>query len=84
MKTELEHGYTLEIYEKVNYGTVKMKYFIDMLDVVTFTNRFARRYIDYSISLIDKTNDIEVYIGCIHKFNVKVARALLEVDLNKY
>lgn len=82
MKTELEHGYTLELYEKFNYGTVKMKYFIDMLDVVTFTNRMARRYIDYCICLIDKTNDIELYSGCIHKFNVKVARALLQFDLN--
>lgn len=84
MKIEDCHGYILELYKKGNYGTVKRKFFVDMLDLVSFTNTKARRYIDYCICLIDKTNDIELYSGCIHKFNVKVTKALLEVDLNKY
>lgn len=82
MKTEFDFGYELEIYEKGNYGTVKRKYFEDMLDLVTFTNTKARRYIGYCINLNDKTNDIEIYSGCIHKFNVLVARALLQLDFN--
>ena len=82
MEIEDCHGYTLEIYKRGNYGTVKRKFFVDMLDVVSFTNTKARRYIDYCINLNDKTNYREVYRGCIHKFNVRVARALLEVDLS--
>lgn len=55
MKTELEHGYTLELYEKFNYGTVKRKYFEDMLDLVTFTNKNARKYnTNYIINVIKK------------------------------
>lgn len=84
MKTEFDFGYELEIYEKGNYGTVKRKYFEDMLDLVTFTNTKARRYIGYCINLNDKTNDREVYSGCIHKFNIKVTKALLQSDLNNY
>ncbi len=49
MKTEFDFGYELEIYEKGNYGTVKRKYFEDMLDLVTFTNKNARTSIEYII-----------------------------------
>jgi len=82
MQIEDCHGYTLELYKKGNYGTVSHKHFVDMLDLVSFTNTKARRYIDYCINLNDKTNDIEIYSGCIHKFNVLVARALLQLDFN--
>ena len=77
--------YTLEIYNKVNYENVKVKCFIDMLDLVSFTNKNAKKYDDCCVKVINETDDNEyVYDGCIHKFNVKVARALLEVDLSKY
>ena len=80
MKIEDCYGYILELYKRGNYGTVKRKFFVDMLDLVSFTNTKARRYIDYCINLTDKTNDIEVYSGCIHVFNRKVDIALMSGD----
>lgn len=84
MEMEDCHGYTLELYKKGNYGTVRHKYFVDMLDLVSFTNIKARRYNDYCINVFDKTNNRELYSGCIHKFNVKVVKALLQSDLINY
>jgi hypothetical protein len=81
MKTELDLGYTLEIYEKGNYGTVKRKYFEDMLDLVTFTNTKARNYnTDYIIDVINKTEFKTRYKGCIHTFNRKVNEILIQGD----
>lgn len=80
MIIELDLGYTLEIYEKGNYGTVKQKYFVDMIDLVTFTNRNARNYsTDYIINVTDKTDNISLYKGCIHAFNIKINKILVFV-----
>ena len=84
MKTELDFGYTLEIYEKGNYGTVKSKFFDDMMDLITFTNTNARKYNGYCINVFDKTKHKEIYKGCIHKFLAKVGKALLLSDINSY
>lgn len=88
MKTEFDFGYELEIYEKGNYGTVKRKYFANILDLVTFTNKNARKYKywnnNYCIDVINKTKYTTAYKGCIHKFNEKIGKALLEFDLNNY
>lgn len=80
MKTELDLGYTLEIYEKGNYGTVKRKYFEDMLDLVTFTNKNARTSIEYIIDVINNTESKTRYKGCIHTFNRKVNEILIQGD----
>ena len=80
MKTELDLGYTLEIYEKGNHGTVKRKYFEDMLDLVTFTNKNARTSIEYIIDVINKTESKTRYKGCIHTFNRKVNEILIQGD----
>lgn len=80
MKTELDFGYTLEIYEKGNYGTVKRKHFADMLDLVTFTNKNAINYsTDYIINVTNKTDDISLYKGYIHDFNIKINKILVFV-----
>lgn len=80
MKKELDFGYSLEIYEKGNYGTVKRKYFIDMLDLVTFTNKHARTYnTNYIIDVINRTGDVRLYKGCIHSFNKGVNEILVFV-----
>jgi hypothetical protein len=80
MKTEFDFGYMLEIYEKGNYGTVKKKHFVDMLDLVTFTNKNARKYnTNYIIDVINKTDDISLYKGCIHTFNIKINKILVFV-----
>lgn len=83
MKTEFDFGYMLEIYEQGNYGTVKKKHFVDMLDLVTFTNKNARKYnINYIIDVINKTNYISLYSGCIHTFNRRVDIALMSGTYN--
>lgn len=80
MKKELDFGYSLEIYEKGNYGTVKRKYFIDMLDLVTFTNKHARTYnTNYIIDVINRTGDVQLYKGCIRSFNKGVNEILVFV-----
>ena len=80
MKTEFDFGYELEIYEKGNYGTVKRKYFVDMIDLVTFTNKNARTSIEYIIEVINKTEFKTRYKGSIHTFNRKVNEILIQGD----
>lgn len=73
--------YTLEIYNKVNYENVKVKFFNDMLDLVSFTNKNARKYDDCYVKVINETDDTEyVYDGCIHVFNRKVNEILIQGD----
>lgn len=84
MKTEFDFGYTLEIYEKGNYGTVKRKYFVDMIDLVTFTNKNARKYnTNYIINVIKKPDFITLYSGCIHTFNRRIEMALIQVTFSR-
>jgi len=80
MKKEFDFGYMLEIYEKNKYyGTVKKKHFVDMLELVTFTNKKARTpNIDYMVNVINQTDFSIVYDGCIYVFNRRVNIALME------
>ena len=84
MKIESNYGYTLEIYKYGNYGTVKHKFFDDMLDLITFINVNARKYNGYCINVFDKTNHKDVYKGCVIKFLAKVGKAFLINDINSY
>lgn len=84
MRIESYYGYSLEIYDKGNYGTVKRKKFIDMIELVTFTFKSELKnhtsIIDITGSIIDikgKSYDKPVYKGCITLFNRK-ANEILE------
>jgi hypothetical protein len=81
MKKEFDFGYTLEIYEKGNYGTVKRKHFENMLDLVTFTNKKARTpNIDYIVEVINRYEHKIRYKGSIYIFNIKVNEILIQGD----
>lgn len=91
MKIECHYDFTIKIYEKGNCENVKIeKDFVDMLDLVSFTNKIERKYDDCCIEVINNSvdaDDVEciydtkcVYDGCLHIFNRNVDAVLMNGD----
>lgn len=78
MRIEPNYGYSLEIYDKGNYGTVKRKFFVDMIDLITFTIKSERKNNTSIIDICDETRNTTRYKGCIALFNKKVNEVLMQ------
>ena len=78
MIKEFNYGYSLEIYDKGNYGTVKRKFFVDMIDLITFTIKSERKNNTSIIDICDETRNTTRYKGCIALFNKKVNEVLMQ------